>query len=157
MDFKPTEKRYTVDEAAKELCVPVEELVKTIRTHVVDWEEDADDKGHGSAIFHPPDLVLLRLLTTAKRVESTVQPVATQAAICAIRSRSPGCRAGAQCSAPPAVGSAASEAGGSSSRASCSHGPAHSSGRGRELRPVTGSSPSRRAIAAARVTCPSPW
>ena len=53
-----------------------------------------------------------------------------------MRSRSPGWWSGAQCSVPPAVGSAASEAASSSSRASCDpRRPAHPPGRGSELRP----------------------
>ena len=61
---KSTKTQYSVQEAAKELGVSVEELRSLIRSHIAESEEDLNNVSVTS--FHPSDLLVLKLLSGQK-------------------------------------------------------------------------------------------
>lgn len=66
---KSTKTQYSVQEAAKELGVSVEELRTLIRSHIAESEEDLNNVSVTS--FHPSDLLVLKLLSGQKGTPTT--------------------------------------------------------------------------------------
>ena len=62
--IKPAKTQYTEQEVAEELGVSLEELRTLIRSHIVESDEDLNNVGVAS--FHPSDLLVLKLLLSAK-------------------------------------------------------------------------------------------
>jgi len=67
--IKPSKTQYSEQEAAQELGVSVEELRTLIRSHIVETDEDLNNVGVAS--FHPSDLLVLKLLLSAKANPTT--------------------------------------------------------------------------------------
>jgi hypothetical protein len=62
--IKTMKTQYTEQEVAEELGVSLEELRTLIRSHIVETDEDLNNVGVAS--FHPSDLLVLKLLLSAK-------------------------------------------------------------------------------------------
>ncbi len=66
---KPFKTQYSEGEAAQELGVSLEELRTLIRSHIVDTDDDLNNVPMAS--FHPSDLLVLKLLLSAKANPTT--------------------------------------------------------------------------------------
>jgi hypothetical protein len=62
--IKTMKTQYTEQEVAEELGVSLEELRTLIRSHIVETDEDLNNVGVAS--FLPSDLLVLKLLLSAK-------------------------------------------------------------------------------------------
>jgi hypothetical protein len=67
--IKTMKTQYTEQEVAEELGVSMEELRTLIRSHIVETDEDLNNVGVAS--FHPSDLLVLKLLLSAKANPTT--------------------------------------------------------------------------------------
>jgi len=67
--IKPAKTQYTEQEVAEELGVSLDELRTLIRSHIVETDEDLNNVGVAS--FHPSDLLVLKLLLSAKANPTT--------------------------------------------------------------------------------------
>lgn len=61
---KPTKTQYNEQEVAEELGISLDELRSLIRSHIVETDEDLNNVPVAS--FHPSDLLVLKLLLSAK-------------------------------------------------------------------------------------------
>jgi len=67
--IKPAKTQYTEQEVAEELGVSLDELRSLIRSHIVETDEDLNNVPVAS--FHPSDLLVLKLLLSAKATPTT--------------------------------------------------------------------------------------
>jgi len=67
--IKTLKTQYTEQEVAEELGVSLEELRTLIRSHIVETDEDLNNVGIAS--FHPSDLLVLKLLLSARANPTT--------------------------------------------------------------------------------------
>lgn len=67
---KSSKTQYSEQEAAAELGISVPELRALVRSHIAESDEDLNNMSVTS--FHPSDLLVLRLLSGAKRNSTTL-------------------------------------------------------------------------------------